>query len=248
MTTSIDLNCDMGEGAGNDMFLMPFISSANIACGYHAGDNRTIQNTIELALKHNVKIGAHPSFPDRENFGRTNMYFTPIEIYDMVTKQVELLANATLDNNTVLHHVKPHGALYNMASVDEVLASAICKAIIAINPNLILYAQSGSVLIAVAKAMNLKTVNEVFSDRTYRLDGTLTPRSEPNAVIQEEKEVVQQILQMILQKTVTTTTGETIAVNAQTICIHGDGVHAVSFAKNCKEILQLNNISIKSII
>lgn len=248
MAISIDLNCDMGEGAGNDMLLMPYISSANIACGYHAGDINTIQSTIDLALQHNVKIGAHPSFPDRENFGRTNMYFTPIEIYDILTKQIELLANAAVRNKTVLHHVKPHGALYNMASVDEILAGAICKAIIAIDPNLILYAQSGSKLITVANEMNLKTANEVFSDRTYRIDGTLTPRSEPNAVIQCEQEVEQQILQMILEKTVTTTCGQIISVDAQTICIHGDGSHAVSFAKKCRTMLELNNISIKPII
>ena len=124
MAISIDLNCDMGEGAGNDKLLMPFITSANIACGYHAGDINTIQSTIDLALQHNVKIGAHPSFPDRENFGRTNMYFTPIEIYDILIRQIELLANAAVRNKTVLHHVKPHGALYNMASVDEILAAS----------------------------------------------------------------------------------------------------------------------------
>ncbi len=238
MGFSVDLNCDMGEGMLNDALIMPYISSANIACGYHAGDEIIMQRTIELALQYNVAIGAHPSFPDKENFGRTSMNFPADEITGMVKQQVELLANIAAKNNCSLQHVKPHGALYNMASKDETLAVAICKAIIETDRSLVIYAQSGGKLIAVAESMDIKTCSEVFADRTYRADGSLTPRTAANALLQDEHTVKAQVLQMITQQTVTTTDGKIIPVKAGTICIHGDGEHAVKFANIIHELLR----------
>lgn len=243
MHYSIDLNCDMGEGMANDALLMPLISSANIACGYHAGDENLMQQTIELALLHQVKIGAHPSFPDRENFGRTNMHFTAAEVTDMLKIQIELLSKIALKMNTRLHHVKPHGALYNMASKDKTISSAICTAIFETDPALVVYAQSGSVLIATAESMNLKTCSEVFADRSYQPDGSLTPRSAPHALLQTEQEVIAQVLQMVLQQTVIAE-NQAIAVKAETICIHGDGVHALDFAKSIYQACKSNHIAI----
>lgn len=241
MHYSVDLNCDMGEGMPNDADLMPLISSANIACGYHAGDESLMQQTIELALQHGVKIGAHPSFPDRENFGRTPMQLPPAAVNDLVKTQIELLAKIAAKNKARLHHVKPHGALYNMASKDETLSAAICTAILESDPALVLYAQSGSILIGVAESMGLKTCNEVFADRSYQPDGSLTPRSAPNALLQQDSEVVAQVLQMVMQQTVMAE-GKVIPVKAETICIHGDGAHALDFAQRITEAFQSNNI------
>ena len=246
MSFSVDLNCDMGEGMANDALIIPFTSSANIACGFHAGDEHIMQQTIELALQNNVAIGAHPSFPDKKNFGRTNMNFNAVEICDMVKQQVELLANIAVKNNCSLHHVKPHGALYNMASRDETIATAICKAIKETHPTLVLYAQSGNKLISIAETLQIKTCSEVFADRTYQPDGSLTPRTAPNALLQNEKNVAAQVLQMVKENSVTTISGEKIPVKAGTICIHSDGDHAVEFAKLIYELLHSNNISIRT--
>ena len=244
MHYSVDLNCDMGEGMSSDAQLMPLISSANIACGYHAGDACTMQETVALALAHGVKIGAHPSFPDRENFGRTRMDFSPVAVCDLVKKQVTLLSEIALKNNGHLHHVKPHGALYNMASKDGLLAAAICKAILETDPSLLVYGQSGSLLISVAQSMHLGVCNEVFADRSYQPDGALTPRTEANALLQTEQEVVAQVLQMVLQQTVRAVNKD-IPVKAETICIHGDGAHALDFAKSIVLAFKANNIYLK---
>jgi UPF0271 protein len=221
----------MGEGMPNDALIMPFISSANIACGFHAGNKMIMQQTIELALQYNVAIGAHPSFPDKENFGRTNMHFSGEQICAMVKEQVESLAGIAEKNNCNLHHVKPHGALYNMAAKDEALSTAICKAIKEIDGSLLVYALSGSKLINVAGAMGLQTYNEVFADRTYQPDGSLTPRSQSNALLLSEEAVAQQVQQILQHKSVTASNGEIISLKADTICIHGDGDYAVAFAK-----------------
>jgi UPF0271 protein len=225
-----DLNCDMGEGIGNDELLMPHITSANIACGYHAGDEQTMQQTIRLAKKHRVNIGAHPSFFDRDNFGRTEIKKSPDEIYKLVIEQIKIIRKIAVDNNVPLHHVKAHGALYNTAAKDKKLAKAIADAVNDIDDNLILYGLSNSFLISEAKAIGLKTKSEVFADRTYRDDGSLTPRTQPNALIENVDEVMQQV-SMMLQGKVKTVSGKEIPIVAETICIHGDGKHAVEFAK-----------------
>ena len=244
MSFLVDLNCDMGEGMPNDASIMPFISSANIACGFHAGNERIMQQTIELAMRYNVAIGAHPSFPDKENFGRTNMQLTPVKVYNIVKQQIEILAEIVVKNKTRLHHVKPHGALYNMAAKDEELATAICTAITATDAFLLLYALSGSKLIDVARGMGLRAYDEVFADRTYQSDGSLTPRSQPNALLVSEEAVTQQVLQILQQQNVTTVDGKIIPLKAETICIHGDGEHAAAFAKTIHHALLAKNILI----
>lgn len=244
---SIDLNCDMGEGLSNDAALMPYISSANIACGYHAGDTDTMKRTVELALQHAVSIGAHPGFADKAHFGRTEMMLPLNEVFTLVTEQVMALQQIVHEQGGKLHHVKPHGALYNMSARDALLADTIAKAVHLIDPSLLLFGLSGSYSITEAKKIGLSTASEVFADRTYQPDGSLTPRSQTNALIASEEESIQQVLQMIREHTVTSVSGEKIPIEAQTICIHGDGEHALAFAKNIFQTLQQNGIAIKSL-
>jgi UPF0271 protein len=227
----IDLNCDMGEGIGNDEAIMPFITSANIACGYHAGDEETIRTTISLAKRYNVHIGVHPSFFDRENFGRTEMKTSPEEVYQLITEQLFLFKKIADAADVVIHHVKPHGALYNMAARDAALAKAVAQAIKAFDKNLILFGLSGSVSISEAKRIGLQTWSEVFADRTYQDNGSLTPRSQANALIEDEEQSIQQVLQVVREKTITSISGKAVPIEAETICIHGDGKNAVPFAK-----------------
>ena len=226
-----DINCDMGEGIGNDEAIMPFISSANIACGFHAGDDITMDKTILLAKKHSVAVGAHPSFFDRGNFGRTEMKLSLNEIYELVQKQIKLIKSISAKHDVRLQHVKPHGALYNMSAKDVTIAHAIALAIKDYDTNLILVGLSGSQSVKEASQLGLKTKSEVFADRTYQDDGGLTPRSQSNALINNVAQAIDQTLQMIHNKEVTTISGKKIPVVAETICIHGDGEHAVEFAK-----------------
>ena len=246
-TFMIDLNCDMGEGISTDEALMPFISSANIACGFHAGDAATIRQTIDLALQHGVAIGAHPGFDDKENFGRTEKWLSQKELYSLVSSQIILLFKACVEKGCSLHHVKLHGALYNMAATNAEMANTIAHAIKDIDDKLIVYGLSGSFLISESAVMGLPTASEVFADRTYNDDGTLTSRSQHGALIEDEKKAVEQVMQMIEQKKVTAVSGKLIPIHAQTICIHGDGKHAVDFAKNIHHSLEQKNIVIKTI-
>jgi UPF0271 protein len=245
--STIDLNCDMGEGIGNDELIMPFVSSANIACGYHAGDEKTIWQTIALTVKHNVAAGAHVSFLDRKNFGRTEMDLPPAEVYDLVTQQLIIIKEIADHFSVKLRHVKPHGALYNMSAKDSALAKVIARAVKEFDDSLVVFGLSGSYSISEANALGLKTANEVFADRTYQDDGTLTPRSQPNAMIEYADRSAQQVLQMINEKTVTSVTGKKIPIIAVTVCIHGDGKHAVEFAKHISDQLKQHNIGIKAI-
>jgi 5-oxoprolinase (ATP-hydrolysing) subunit A len=226
-----DINCDMGEGMHNEESLMPYITSANIACGVHAGDEITMRKTVELAIKHDVLIGAHPSFPDRGNFGRTDMNLSDDALYTIVINQIEALKKITSEYGTSLKHVKPHGALYNRSAKDMHTATIIAQAVKAVDPSLILFGLSGSCSITAANAAGLSTAHEVFADRTYLDDGSLTPRSMPQALITEPEEAVKQVLQLLQQKTVTTVNGKTIPMAVDTICVHGDGVHAAAIAK-----------------
>ena len=249
---SVDLNCDMGEsfGAwrmGRDAELMDYVSSVNIACGFHAGDATVIRKTVETAINKNVRVGAHPSFPDLQGFGRREMKMSPAEIFDIVLYQVAALKGICEAFGGVLHHVKPHGALYNQAAKDVVIAEAIAKAVAAIDANLIFYGLSNSFLISEAERINLKTASEVFADRTYQTDGTLTPRVQSNALIETIEKSVEQVLQMIKSQTVTATNGEQISITAETVCIHGDGEHALEFAKTINRALIDNDIKMQSI-
>lgn len=249
----VDLNCDLGEsfGAyklGNDELILDYVTSANIACGFHAGDPSVMKKTVELALKKNVSIGAHPGLQDLAGFGRRNIAISPEEAFDIVVYQIGALNGFTTALGGKLQHVKPHGALYNMAAKDEKLAKAIAEAVYAINPELVLYGLSGSELVKAGKAIGLKTANEVFSDRTYQQDGSLTSRSLENALIIDDQVAVNQVMQMIKEKTVFTEQKQNIAILAETICIHGDGLHALEFAKFINATLKANNIEIASLV
>jgi 5-oxoprolinase (ATP-hydrolysing) subunit A len=227
-----DINCDMGEGIGNDAQLMPFISSANIACGYHAGSAATMQQTVQSAIKHQVAIGAHPSYNDMANFGRMAINLPPNEVYEIVCSQVKSLTAVCIDSNALLHHVKPHGALYNTAAKDLPTARAIAFAVKDCNPGLILYGLPGTFMQQAAAETGIVFWGEAFADRSYQPDGTLTPRQQPGALINNTATAIKQALQLVQTKTVTTITGLVIPVDAATICIHGDGEHALEFAQS----------------
>ena len=249
---TIDLNCDMGEsfGAwtmGNDETLMNYISSANIACGFHAGDATIMRKTAEMAIKKGVAIGAHPGFPDLQGFGRRNMQLNAQEVYDICVYQIGAMLNITNALGAKLHHVKPHGALYNMAAKDAALAQAIARAMHDSDPNLILYGLSGSLLITEAEKIGLQTASEVFADRTYQPDGNLTPRTQANALIEDTKTAVAQVIRMIKEQKVIAIDGNEVALKANTVCIHGDGAHAASFAKALNEKLKAEGIEIMAI-
>jgi UPF0271 protein len=243
---TIDLNCDMGEGMPFDAQIFPYISSANIACGYHAGSEDMMKRTVELALQHTVAIGAHAGFADKENFGRKEMYLSDEEYYNLVTQQLTALKKVTDRCNAIIHHVKPHGALYNMAAKNKALASVVAKAVKDFDDTLILYGLSGGNLISEAKALSLQTASEVFADRTYQDDATLTSRSQPNALIEDENISVRQVLQMIKHGTLKSVNNKTISIIAETVCIHGDNEHAVIFAKHIYHTLKQNKIEIKA--
>ena len=241
----IDINCDLGEGLPNDALLMPYISSANIACGYHAGDDSIMKRTLVLAIANKVAIGAHPGFLDKNNFGRTEMNLSLQQVYDLVTLQINKLQVFAKSLGTKVQHVKPHGALYNMSAKDHLLANTIAQAVFDIDPSLVLFGLSGSYSISEAKSRGLSTASEVFADRTYCDDGSLTPRSQSNAMIESISDSLKQVFQMIDKQTVTTITGKQIMVKAETICIHGDGEQAVKFSKNIFEGLQKQSYQIK---
>ena len=244
---SIDVNADLGEGLDTDALLIPYITSANIACGYHAGDETIMQETVSLALRYHVAIGAHPGFSDKINFGRTEISLPLNEIYQLIQHQISLLTGITDTLGCKLNHVKPHGALYNMSARDPLLANTIAKAVYDVNPLLILFGLSGSHSITEAQKAGLRTASEVFADRSYTDTGSLTPRSQSNALLNTDEEAISQVLQMIEQKKVSSVSGKEVPIIAETICIHGDGAHAVSFAKKIHHTLQQKNIGIQSI-
>lgn len=244
----VDLNCDLGEGMQTDEQIIPLITSANIACGFHAGDIDTMKRTIKLCLLHHVAVGAHPSWPDRENFGRKEMQFASTELYNIIIEQLNIISAVAKELGATLYHVKPHGALYNQSAKDPLIASTIAKAVKDFDPSLILFGLSGSHSITEAKKLELKTASEVFADRTYQDDGSLTPRSQPNALIEDENKAVEQALQMITQQTVTTISGKPISIIADTICLHGDGLNAVDVCKFLRLSLEQNQILIEKII
>lgn len=248
---TIDINCDMGEAFGNyempnDEVLLDYISSANIACGFHAGDSKVMEDTVNMAIKKGVAIGAHPGLPDLQGFGRREMKISPKEAYQITLYQIGALYAFVKVAHGKLNHVKPHGALYNMAAKDENLAKAIVSAIHDFDPSLILFALAGSEMIAAAQKIGLATASEVFADRTYQDDGSLTPRSQSNALITDEKESLRQVLKMVNHQQVETVTKKIISLKSDTLCIHGDGIHAVEFAKKIKETLINEGININA--
>ncbi|MDR0271456.1 5-oxoprolinase subunit PxpA [Paenibacillus sp.] len=248
----VDLNCDMGESfgryrLGSDADLLNEMTSANIACGFHAGDPSVMRTTVRMAAGKGVSIGAHPGLPDLAGFGRRRMEVTSEEVYDMVTYQIGALQAFVKQEGAALRHVKPHGALYNMAAVERLLADAIAEAVYKTDASLVLYGLAGSELIAAGKARGLRTAAEVFADRTYLEDGTLMPRSMSGAVISDPEQAVKQVLQMVMKGTVTAASGKTIDITADTVCIHGDGEHALSFAQTLRAMLEKENVAVRSL-
>lgn len=246
---SIDLNCDMGEsyGAwkmGADEDIMPLISSANIAAGFHAGDPGTIRKTVSLAAAHGVAIGVHPSLPDLAGFGRRTMKVSAQEIYDLVLYQagaVEAFARAA---GAPLHHVKCHGALYNMSAMDEELSDAIARAVKDLGGDVQLYALSNSRMMDAGRKHGVKTIGEVFGDRGYMDDGTLAPRGQPGGMIEDAAKSVAQVLSMIDDGVVVSLSGKRVPVAAGTLCLHGDQPGAVAFAKALRATFASKNIAL----
>lgn len=237
----MDINCDMGEsfGAfriGNDLEVLKYVTSINIACGFHAGDPMIMRQTVRHAITNNVKIGAHPGYPDLQGFGRRNMEFTPEEIYNMIIYQFGALKAFVDIEGGELHHVKPHGALYNQSANDAVKAQAVIDAVYDLGPNLILYCLSGSLIAKMAKDRGLAVYEEAFSDRNYNDDGTLVSRSFDNALIEGEDAMLEHVSRILLTNEVMTVQNKVIKLNAQTLCIHGDGGHALEFAKKISKL------------
>lgn len=227
----IDVNADLGEGCANDAALLKLVSSANIACGFHAGDAQTMLTCVREALRNGVAVGAHPSFPDRENFGRTAMQLPADIVYAQVLYQIGALSAMVRAEGGKLQHVKPHGMLYNQAADDAQLADAIAGAVHDVDPALILVGLAGSELIRAGNNWGLITRQEVFADRGYRRDGRLVPRSEPGALIDDDNVALAQTLEMVLEGRVKSIDGDYAPVQAQTVCLHGDGEHALLFAR-----------------
>jgi UPF0271 protein len=246
---SIDLNCDMGEsfGAwkmGADAEVMPHISSANIACGFHAGDPLTMQATLDLAIQYGVAIGAHPSLPDLQGFGRREMKISAYEVHALIVYQVGALAAFAQARGVRLAHVKPHGALYNMAARDTALADAIASAIQSLDANLILVGLAGSELPRAGERHGLSVAHEAFADRRYRADGSLAPRNLPGAVIADEKLALEQALAIAQGRPIATLDASELIVRADSICVHGDHAHAALFARRLRETFAGNGITV----
>ena len=252
MRTTVDINCDMGEsyGAwkmGEDAAVMPYITSANIACGFHGGDPATIRATVRLALDHGVAIGAHPSLPDLQGFGRRFMKISPQDLYDLVVYQagaVEAFARAA---GARLHHLKCHGALYNMAANDAGLAEAMARAVKDLGGGLILYALSNSLMMSTAKSLGVAVAGEVFADRGYADDGTLAPRGSPGAMIEDPALAAQRAVSMIEEGQVSALSGKRVPVSPDTLCLHGDQPGAVAFARAIRKALSEHGIAVASI-
>lgn len=239
---AVDLNCDFGEGYGiysfgQDAELLQYVTSVNIACGFHAGDPHTIKAAVQQALAAGAAIGAHPGLPDRLGFGRREMQLSPSEVYDFVLYQLGALRAFVKAAGGELAHLKPHGALYHMANRDKQVAEAIVKAAMAVDDQLIIYGQSGSLLLDAAMSHGLPAASEVFADRAYEPDGSLASRSKPGAVLQHADEAAAQAVAMALQGIAYTPEGTPVKVQADTICLHGDGPHAARFASRIREAL-----------
>ena len=248
----IDLNCDLGESfgvyqIGMDEEMLDLATSVNIACGFHAGDPTVMRKTVQLALKKGVHIGAHPGLDDLKGFGRRNIPISPEEAYDLVMYQIGALYGITKGEGGVMQHVKPHGALYNMAAKNKELAEAIATAVYKIDENLILFGLSGSELIKAGEKLGLKTAQEVFADRTYQKDGTLTPRTDAHALIDKSEQAIHQVIRMVKEGKVHSIQGVDVPIKADTVCIHGDGPYAVHFAKEIRQALKDSKVVVQGI-
>ncbi|MFD1037042.1 LamB/YcsF family protein [Virgibacillus byunsanensis] len=249
MKKRIDLNCDMGESFGAYTFgadeeLMKYITSANVACGYHAGDPNVMNRTVQLAKDHGVSAGAHPGFPDIAGFGRRLIEFSPEEIYRLIAYQVGALQAFCKIHHVNMNHVKPHGALYNYATRDRAAADAIADAVYDIDPNLVLFGLAGSTLIEAGREKGLKVASEVFADRTYQTDGSLTSRNETGALIDDVDTAVKQVERMVSDGVVQAVNGDLVNIEADTVCVHGDGPQAVNFVRKLRKALDKAGVQV----
>jgi UPF0271 protein len=235
----------MGEGMGNEAQIMPYISSANISCGFHAGNLDTLKKTIELALKNNVAVGAHPGYPDRENFGRVSQMLSLLEMAELIAEQMYIFEKVAIPLGAKIHHVKLHGALYNDCAKDASLSKMFIQTMQAIDPTLIIYGLSGSETIQEALMAGQPFAREAFADRSYQNNGQLTPRHLDHAMIEEVDQVIHQVTQLIKEQKVISLQGDVIDLKVDTICIHGDGPNAILFSEAIYDALNNNNIEIK---
>lgn len=245
MRRCIDINCDLGEGYNIEAAIMPYVSSVNIACGGHAGNSDTIRSTIQLAKAHRVAVGAHPSYPDKDNFGRVVMKIDIDTLLQSIREQLERIVTIGNEERYPIGHVKLHGALYNEAAKNAWLANSLLHLMAQINSSWVVYGPPNSELQKAAALYQLTYCHEAFIDRTYQDDGSLTPRTHPQALIQNESDSITHALQLICQQQVTALSGKIIPLTAHTLCIHGDGAHAVLFAKALTEELKKQNITIQ---
>lgn len=247
----LDLNCDLGESFGAytigcDEQVIPYITSANIACGYHAGDPTVMHRSVELCCRYGVQVGAHPGLPDLAGFGRRRMQIAPAEAADCVAYQIGALRAFCDEVGVPLHHVKPHGALYNMAAKDRPLADALCRAVQKAAPGAILLALSGSEMETAARAIGLPVACEVFADRGYRPDGTLVPRGTPGAMIEDETQAIARVVRMAREGKVTACDGSQVELRADSVCVHGDGPKALAFVEKLREALPADGITLRA--
>ena len=240
----IDLNADIAEGFLYDEALLKLLSSANIACGLHAGGAKEMQSAVKFAKENHVRIGAHPGFPDRENFGRTTMQLTPEELVAYLRYQLGALKAICDGEGVTIDYVKPHGALYNQAAKDENLAALIAQTLRQFDPHLKLMGLAGSLMLQAAEAEGLQTISEVFADRHYMLDGSLVPRTRSDAMVESDDEAIAQVIQIVTQGTVKAIDGSLVKVNAESICLHGDNQHALQFAERIVAELTKQQIKI----
>ncbi|PNZ71193.1 5-oxoprolinase subunit PxpA [Staphylococcus croceilyticus] len=248
----IDLNCDLGEAFGNYSFggdkdIIPLITSANVACGFHAGDENVMNDTVKIAKDNGVSIGAHPGLPDLKGFGRRNIDIAPQEVYNLMIYQLGALEGFCKAHGTRINHVKPHGALYNMGAKDKDIAHAIAQAVYDFDSSLILVGLSNSLLISEAESVGLKTASEVFADRRYEDNGQLVSRKEDDAVITDTDEALDQVIKMVTENKVISKNGKEIDLKADTICVHGDGAHALDFVSQIRKKLTKEGIDIQSL-
>lgn len=248
----VDINCDMGEGfgaytIGADEELLRLVSSANIACGFHGGDPGVMRRTVEAAKREGVSIGAHPGLPDLSGFGRRSMDVSPQEVYDIVVYQIGALSAFAAAAGVSVRHVKPHGALYNMAARDRALSDAIARAVRDVDAELLLFGLAGSVMLEAASNAGIRGVSEVFADRNYSGDGSLVSRRRDDAMLKDAGAVSERTVRMVKEGLITTVDGNDISVRADTICIHGDGPHALEFASTVKLGMQAAGIEIRSL-
>jgi len=240
----IDINADVGEGIGNEAILMPYLSSCNIACGGHTGDNTTMNDVVRLAIQHNVKVGAHPSFPDQENFGRQIMTINNVDLFDSVMSQTIALNNIAKQHGIALNHIKPHGALYNLAAKDETIAKHIVNVISSFSYKIKLYAPYNSVIAKIAKSENIEVYYEGFADRNYNDDLSLVSRKKSDALITKKEDVFDHVYRIVKDRKVKTVNRVEVQLLADTICVHGDTKNAVDILKYLNQHLPANGVEI----